>query len=135
MLLVETYIDFSPGKGFGLFTKTDLSTGLMYWIRDEVFDKVLTQTQIYLLKKIASDYFTKYGFLEISGNWYLCGDNARFSNHSASPNTQNHFNQFGLLHSCTIYNDIKSGDEILINYTEICQTCKNGIAFPESLIL
>lgn len=129
MLLIETYIDTSPGKGIGLFAKKDIEKGTKYWLRNEVFDTVITEAQLDSFHKIASDFFTMYGFLEVSGNWYLCNDHARFSNHSETPNTQNHFNAKGLLEYCTISKNIKQGEEIFINYTEICMTCREGVAF------
>jgi len=135
MLLIETYINISPGRGFGLFAKTNLIVGTKYWVRNEIFDKILLPEELNLLAPIASDYFTKYGFLERTGCWYLCGDNARFSNHSPVPNTQNHFSTSGLLEYCTISKDINIGEEIFIDYTNICLTCKDGVNFSEEIIL
>lgn len=129
MLLVETFLNTSPGKGVGLFAKFDIPKNTKYWVRNERFDKVISVTELKDYPLIASDYITKYGFLEKSNNWYLCGDNARFSNHSSSPNTLHLFNQEGLLQYCIALCDIHTGDEITCNYVEICLTCKNGVDF------
>ncbi len=134
MLLVETYINISPGIGIGLFAKVKIAKETKYWIRNELFDKVISQVQLQSLEKIASDYFMKYGFFEKSGNWYLCGDHARFSNHSKSPNTRNHFNENGLLQYCTTSKIINANEEILIDYTEICLTCRDGVNFSDILM-
>jgi len=133
MLLVETYIDISPGKGIGLFARTFLANGTKYWARNETFDKILSPAELDRLAPIARAYFKKYGFLEISGNWYLCGDHARFSNHSTNSNTHNFFDSNGLLEYCTISRDIDIGEEIFIDYTEICVTCKDGVSFFSDL--
>lgn len=135
MLLVETYLDISPGRGIGLFAKFDLNIGTKYWIRNEAFDKVFSISELEALEEIASEYFRKYGFLEVSGNWYLCGDNARFSNHSPVSNTENHFDKNGVIQYSTVSKAIKAGQEIFIDYTQICETCKNGVTFSEAIIL
>ncbi len=135
MLLVETYLDISPGRGIGLFAKSDLPAGTKYWTRNEIFDKTFSIQELERLEKIASEYFMKYGFLEASGNWYLCGDNARFSNHSPVANTINYFDEKGIVQYSDILKTIRAGQEIFIDYTQICETCKNGVNFTEAIIL
>lgn len=129
MLILETYLDKSLGRGIGLFAAQNVMAGTKYWVRDDFFDKIITPWQLSCFKKRGRDYIRKYGFKERNGNWYLCGDNARFSNHSINPNTSNHFDNKGLLQFCTISKDIKAGDEILCNYVEICSECKKGVKF------
>jgi len=129
MLLVETYIAISERKGIGLFTKSFIPKGTVYWIRDEKFDRVFTKGQMLELRSLAIAYIQYHGFLEKSGNWYLCNDNARFSNHSSNPNTINHFDNDGLIKHSSMSQDINEGEEITCDYTEICMTCANGIDF------
>jgi SET domain-containing protein len=131
MLLVETYISISSGKGIGLFAKDKIPKGTKYWVRNETFDKVISQTQLNTFNKLASNYIKTYGFQEINFNWYLCGDNARFSNHSIVPNSQNHFDVNGFLQYHSASDEIKPGEEIFCDYREICLTCSNGIEFNE----
>lgn len=132
MLTVETYVDCTLTKGVGLFAKKFIAKGSKYWIRNEIFDSVFSPREFELLDTLAADYIKKYGFLETSGNWYLCNDNARFSNHSFNSNSKNHFDKNGIVQYCTASRDIEIGEEIMCNYTEICQTCIDGIDF-ESL--
>ncbi len=129
MLLLETFIDLSPGKGIGLFAKENISKGTKYWIRNEIFDNVFTPLQITSLEKITIDYIKKHGFLEVSGNWYLCGDNARFSNHSNDPNSRNIYDENNLVQYTIAVRDIKTGEEISCDYQEICWDCKEGLNF------
>lgn len=131
MLIVHTYIDFSKGKGLGLFAKVKIEKGSIYWIRNEIFDKVFIQEHVDSLNKLASDHIKIYGVLEVSENWYLCSDNAKYTNHSKTPNTQNHFNKDGIVEYCTALNDIEVGEEILCDYTKSCLTCINGVPFNE----
>ncbi|MBI2274709.1 MAG: SET domain-containing protein-lysine N-methyltransferase [Bacteroidetes bacterium] len=132
MLLVETFIDCTRHKGVGLFAKEFIKQGTIYWVRNESFDRLFTEETLSNLDPFAIRYIEKYGFLETSGNWYLCNDNARFSNHSDNPNSDNHLDEFGVVQYCTASRDINKGDEILCDYTKVCQTCKNGVDF-ESL--
>ena len=85
MLLYETEVKPSLNKdlGLGLFTLVKIRKGAKYWVRNEDFDKIISFQQLNSLMQIAKDYIEKYGFQETARNWYLCGDNARFTNHSA----------------------------------------------------
>lgn len=129
MLLVQTYIDCTSHKGVGLFAHQFIPVGTKYWVRDENFDRLFTAEEKAILKLIASQYIEKYGFLEASGNWYLCNDNARFSNHSTAPNSKCHFDENGIVQYYTATKDIQEREEILLDYREVCQTCKDGVDF------
>ena len=134
MLLIETYLDLSPGKGLGLFAKCDIVKGTRFWLRSEVFDKVITPDDMNSLNELALEYVKRFGCLEKTNNWYLCADNARFSNHADNPNSKNEFDENGLIKYHVASRDIKAGEEIFCDYKELCQTCKNGISFSESFI-
>lgn len=129
MLIIETYLDFIEGKGIGVFSKGFIPKGTKYWIRNEVFDKIIPKDEFATLDKLASDHIKQYGALETSGNWYLCSDNSKFTNHSNFPNTQNHFDSVGIVIFSTTLKDIKVGEEILCDYTKTCLTCSNGVNF------
>ena len=129
MLLIDTYVGLSPGKGLGLFANQFVPIGSIYWVRNETFDKVIMPEELPFLNNLALEYIKKYGCLEINNNWYLCGDNARFSNHSDLPNTENKFNEQGLLIYHLANRDIQIGEEIVCDYREICQTCKDNLPF------
>jgi len=86
MLLIETYIAESPGKGMGLFSKKFIPKGTVIWQFVEGFDikvhqdkyKTLTDVQ----KKFIDTYFWKEGeYL------YSSCDNSNFQNHSNNPNS------------------------------------------------
>ena len=129
MLLVETYIDNSAGKGMGLFAKQYISKGEKYWMRNELFDKVITEIYLSYLPNLAVQFIKKYGFMEITTDWYLCGDNAKYSNHSDLSNTNYHFDKDGLIEFYTALKDIAIGEEIFCDYRKICSTCAKGIDF------
>ena len=129
MLLIETVVKLSPNKGLGLFAKHFIKKGTAYWIRNESFDKVITPENLESLLPIAKEYIERYACLEKNGNWYLCGDNGRFSNHSDISNTRTEFNEDGLVISLKASRDIHPEEEIFCNYTELCHTCIDGVVF------
>mgnify|MGYP001361032842 CR=1 FL=1 len=132
MLLVKTFIAYSANKGIGLFADQLIPKNVKYWKRDEVFDNIFTPFQISSLEVIAVEYIKKHGFLETSGNWYLCNDNGRFSNHSDNPNSRNLVDEKGLVQFSVTTRDILKGEEILCDYKEICLDSKNNLGFDVS---
>jgi len=129
MLLVETYIDCTEKMGVGLFAKKFIKKGTMYWTRNESFDRLFTESEMDLLEEFAVFYIKKYGFMEMSGHWYLCNDNARFSNHSDNPNSEINFNEKGIAQYYVTTKDIQPGEQLLIDYRKVCQTCVGGVDF------
>jgi SET domain-containing protein len=133
MLLVDSYVAPVEGKGIGLFAKDVIAKETIYWQRNETFDRLFTLSALAKFPANVLSYIQKYGFQEVTGNWYLCGDNARFTNHSLQPNFISHFDGSGLVDYCFTDRDIAAGDEILCNYFDTCQSCANGLPFEEVL--
>ncbi len=129
MLLISTFLKNSPARGIGLFAKKFIPKDTVYWKRNERFDRIFDANQMAEFEQLVRDYIMYHGFLEINGNWYLCGDNARFSNHSDVPNTKNHFDSQGIVQFSTTIVDIQIDEEILIDYADTCQTCLSGVSF------
>jgi hypothetical protein len=50
MLVVETYLNESKGKGVGIFAKKPILKGDIWWVRNENFDKLITPENIFSLK-------------------------------------------------------------------------------------
>jgi SET domain-containing protein len=129
MITVDTYLESSNGKGIGLFAKNIIPKGTIWWIRNENFDRVISEQELATYDDFLILFVTMYGCLEPTGNWYLCVDNSRFTNHSNTPNSSNNFNELGETISCIANKDIAPGEEILCDYREICLSCKNDLGF------
>jgi SET domain-containing protein len=129
MLVIETYVGTSEGKGIGLFAKQIIPKGFKWWVRNEKFDKKISIAKLRTYSHLAITFIKTYGFLEATGNWYLCIDNARFSNHSDTPNTSNILNEKGELISCIAAKEISANEEILCNYRETCLACISNLGF------
>lgn len=99
MLLVKTYIKNSSIHGIGLFADEFIPKGRIFWTLKKGLDIVITQNEFEKLSDLEKDYFNHFAYYnEIDGGWVLCGDNARFTNHSENPS----------------YMDGKNGDAIMI---------------------
>ena len=60
MLLVETYIAESPGKGKGLFSKNFIPKGTTIWEFVEEFDIKVHKDKYKLLSQIQKDFIDTY---------------------------------------------------------------------------
>ena len=128
MLLIKTKVQPTQIKGaeLGLFTLVDIAKGDKYWVRYEKFDKVISVEELNSYEPIVKKYVINYGFQETETRWYLCGDNARFTNDEECPNTAQYFDEDRKLQYCYALRDIKAGEEILCDYKDLCLTMKDG---------
>ncbi len=115
MNLVKTYVDKSKIEGLGLFAGEFIAKGKVIWTLSEI-DQVWTDEQfIKLLKRIRpleAEFLDKYAFKK-AGKIFLCGDDARYGNHSNDPNTYADYD-----YQVALY-DIQKGEEITGDYSEI----------------
>lgn len=117
MNLVKTYIDRDRFSGIGLFAKEFIPKGTLMWELMEPFDRVILTSDIKNLysSKCAyslQQYIERYAY-EMNGKYCICGDDARFSNHSMNPNTITQWDKQWAKQ------DIQPGDEIFTNYFDI----------------
>lgn len=117
MNLVKTYIDKDTFGGIGLFAKEFIPAGKLMWELQEPFDRVVSTSDIKLLYRdncadSLKEYIERYAY-EMNGKYCICGDDARFSNHSFKPNTISQWDkQWAKV-------DIQPGDQIFTNYLDI----------------
>jgi len=87
LLLVKTRLGVSDIHGIGVFAAESITKGTIVWRSDPHIDIRLTPEQIDNLAAPAREQIRKYTYREkCSGLYVLCGDDARFFNHSAQPN-------------------------------------------------
>jgi len=109
MLQIRTYVDRSPIEGLGLFAAEDIPKGTIIWALSGA-DSVLHRHQVGCMSEIEQVFINKYSF-KIKGFYYLCVDDARFMNHSTSPNTSD------LNDNTVASRDIAKGDELTCDYS------------------
>src|ERR1700744_3557046 len=107
MLLVKTFVAPSPIDGLGLFAAEPISAGTGWWRFDGAVDRVFEPMEFDDLCDLAKAHVLRSGFVQ-DGKYYLCGDDARFVNHS--PRTPS-LPAEGVLASIAV-RDIAVGEEI-----------------------
>lgn len=109
---VKTYIAESDIEGIGLFAAEFIPKGTLIW-KFSGLDLKLTLEEIKSLNlnDIEEKYFFRYEFGK-DGIYYVCSDNAKYCNHSDSPNTYGYPEQYASY-------DIFIGNEITCDYGAI----------------
>jgi SET domain-containing protein len=115
MLLVRTYLDRSAIHGIGLFAAERIAKGTVVWRRSPELDLALTAEQIARLHPAAREQIEKYTYLDrMLGKFVLCGDDARFFNHSETPNCHDYPDAEG--GTTVAARDIERGEELTSDY-------------------
>ena len=116
MLLVKTKLDVSPIHGIGLFADEFIAEGTIIWKFNDLIDLRFAEDRIEQLAESAREQIKKYSYREKhSGLYVLCGDDARFFNHSEDPNCLDIYS--GEEQDLTVARrDIKAGEELTCNY-------------------
>ena len=110
MLLIETYIAESPGKGMGLFSKNFIPKDTVIWQFVEGFDIKVHQEKYETLNSVQKNFVDTYFWKEGDYLYSSC-DNSNFQNHSNNPNS------IGLDEDKMIAaRDIFPNEEILVSY-------------------
>lgn len=115
MLLVKTKLDKSVIHGIGLFAAEFIPKGTRIWEMHPAIDIKLTYEEIAQLPLSCREQMHRYTYREkMSGLYVLCGDDARFFNHSAEPNCIDQENDFGGI--TVARRDIEAGEELTCDY-------------------
>ncbi len=114
MLLVKTELKQSPIHGFGLFAAEWIPKNTTVWCLALAFDKIVDCP---LISAVAREFLQKYAYRDkYSNDLILCSDDARFINHSETPNLKPG-SWSSLSYGCDIaLRDIRIGEEITIDY-------------------
>ena len=118
MLLVKTHLEKSPIHGIGLFASEPIPEGTVVWRLDQRIDILLDAAAIAALAPPARAQIEKYTYLDpVLLRYVLCGDDARFFNHSDLPNCRDAPDQDGGF--TVAARAIAAGDELTCDYAEI----------------
>jgi len=116
MLLVKTYLAESGIHGIGLFAAQRIPKGTVVWRLEPALDLELTEAQIEALAPAAREQIEKYTYLDLArGTYVLCGDDARFFNHSGAPNCHDFPDADG--GTTVAARDIAEGEELTSDYS------------------
>ncbi|HXW60187.1 MAG TPA: SET domain-containing protein [Myxococcota bacterium] len=119
MLLVKTKLGLSSIDGIGLFADQFIAKGTRVWQWSDGFDIRVKASELERLSPQALETFLRYSFLsKRTGLYVLCFDNARFLNHSVTPNlndTSADDSEEGL---DVAIRDIHPGEELTSDYRD-----------------
>jgi hypothetical protein len=111
MLRVPTYVAPSPIAGVGLFAATDLPPGNVIWQYADGVDWKISPTELLLFPEPFQSKLRHYLYQEDTGLYVLCGDNAKYMNHSDDPNCDDQGGEFTIARR-----RICAGEELTCDY-------------------
>lgn len=117
MLLVKTKLWISPIHGIGLFADQFIAANTIVWKFHSAIDLILTAGQIQELSQPSFEQTQRYFYRDKKTRLYvLCGDDARFFNHSTDPNCIDTYE--GDEHGLTVARrDIQVNEELTCDYS------------------
>lgn len=86
MFLIPTYVAESRHHGVGVFTPQPLARDTVIWEFREGVDLRLSPEVLESVPEPLQARLRRYCYLEEDGQYVLCGDNAKFMNHSFESN-------------------------------------------------
>jgi SET domain-containing protein len=117
MLKIKTKLKESNilGAGIGLFSNEFIAKDTIIWEFTHNIDKCYTEDEFSKFNELEKEFMTTYCFM-FNKLYILCTDNARFFNHSDTPNCySSEFNEQSLGYTKAL-RDIQIGEELLDNY-------------------
>lgn len=87
MTLVRIGVGPSSIHGLGCVARETIQPGQMVWRFDDRYDKVIKREDLEHLPEAAKENLLNYAYVSrATGDYILCSDDSRFTNHSADPN-------------------------------------------------
>lgn len=120
MLKVKTSLKQSqiPGAGYGLFAEEFIPKGALIWELDINVDRLISKDDYVKMNEIYKSFISTYGYTTAEYPFIiLCGDNARFVNHSKLGNMCGGKRKFSFMEQSFAMRDIQIGEEILEDYS------------------
>jgi hypothetical protein len=121
MFLIPTFTRHSHIHGVGVFAAAAIDAGTLLWDFTEGVDWKITPEEF---EQFPDPYRTRLSdwiYQTESGMYVLCGDSAKFMNHSFTPNCED-------LESGTFaLKDIAAGEELTCDYRVFDVRCRDGL--------
>jgi uncharacterized protein len=117
MLLVKTRLGQSPIEGLGVFAAENIKKGTIVWQFVPGVDLLISPKELQLLPSAVVEHCKRYAYLHnVTGEYVLCGDDARFVNHSDDPNTMGVYPPGDNQGLDIAVRDIREGEELTSDY-------------------
>lgn len=121
MLLIKTTVQISRGKGLGCFAAQAIKKGEIIYRDNPDFDRVFKEEDVKKMPKWQQDWFFLYAPYS-DKTYYLNVDNAKYMNHSFTPNLK----YSKETQEYTSLRKIKIGEELTSDYREFDENCAKG---------
>ncbi len=116
MLLVKTKLDKSGIHGIGLFADEFIPKNTIIWKFNRLIDLRCSEADIEKLPDASREQIQKYSYREKhTGLYVLCGDDARFFNHTETPNCIDFYSDEDQDITVAL-RDIFAGEELTCDY-------------------
>lgn len=133
MLLVPTRRKASDIHGTGLFTVDPIAAGTPTWRFTPGLDLALHPDAVSVLPDVSRDWFYTYAYWDIrTGLYVLCADDARFMNHSDSPNVGGDYDVEPVFGMDVALRDIAAGEELTCDYRTFDRLDRERLHFERS---
>ena len=86
MLLVPSYLASSKIHGIGVFTAIFIVKGTRIWEFNDAIDWRISKGEMNFFPKPYQGLLRAYSYADTMNSYILCGDNAKFMNHSLESN-------------------------------------------------
>lgn len=117
MMLVRTRRQQSAIHGTGLFAEEPIPAGTPTWRFTPGLDQALHPDAVAALSDLAREWLVTYAYLDIrTGLYVLCADDARFMNHSDTPNVGGDYDREPVFGLDVALRDIAAGEELTCDY-------------------
>lgn len=110
MLKVPTHLAPSGIHGIGVYTAVPVPAGAVLWEYDPAVDWEIPPEEMDSIPEPYQARLRHFSYLDESGVYVLCGDHARFMNHSPEPNC---VESGGVTRAAR---DIEAGEELTCDY-------------------
>jgi len=126
MLLVPTRLAQSTIHGFGVYAAAPIAKGTPVWRFAKGLDMEFAPDIVPTLPAHVQQFFAHYGYLDRNvQRIVLCFDDARFVNHSDTPNVATDYTQDP--HGLDVaLRDIAADEEITMNYEDFERSAGRG---------
>ncbi len=117
MLLVKTRLAPSAIEGLGVFAAEDITKGTIVWQFVPGVDLLIDPSELPSLPAAVVEHCQRYAYLHTeTGEYVLCGDDARFVNHSDDPNLIGIYPPGDKQGVDIAARDIRAGEELTSDY-------------------
>ncbi len=128
MLMVKTKLQMSKIQGLGVFADQFIPRGTVVWKLHPQFDIQFPLSALDELPPYTRDRIMHFVYVDKrTGLAILCADDARFMNHSDTPNVRTVINENGEEVDIAIM-DIQPGEEITCDYHEFDEDVETKLA-------